>query len=185
MNKRNRLVLTIVLLLALFALNYFRTLNQSATQPDVFVEATTAVFETQAATELQTEVKVTEAATEEITEKATEAATEEITKKETEAVTKAQWHQFANKKLYEEHYQKHVITQQEFGDISKEEYLQMANDLINAIGVDPEILTKSEKDDGDLVVYRESTNEFAILRQDGVIRTYFKPSAGIDYYNRQ
>lgn len=35
------------------------------------------------------------------------------------------------------------------------------------------------------VYYVESTNEFVIVSTDGYIRTYFKPDAGISYYNRQ
>ena len=31
----------------------------------------------------------------------------------------------------------------------------------------------------------ESTNEFVILSTDGYIRTYFRPSSGIKYFNKQ
>ena len=44
---------------------------------------------------------------------------------------------------------------------------------------------KLEAEDGDDVYYLEETNEFVIVSTDGYIRTYFKPSKGIDYYNRQ
>lgn len=103
---------------------------------------------------------------------------------ETETATESEyvWHEFASRKLFEEHYQKHVVTQQEFGDITEEEYLKLANDLLNGTGEN--ILTKTE-DDGDLLFYNVDTNEFAVMRPDGVIRSFFKPSAGIAYWNRQ
>ena len=46
-------------------------------------------------------------------------------------------------------------------------------------------LSKTEKEDGDNVYYVEESNEFVVISQDGYIRTYFNPSAGIDYFNRQ
>lgn len=84
---------------------------------------------------------------------------------------------FRTEDLYESHYQKH---RDEFGDISKEAYLEMANDLIHLESA----LTKFEED-GDILYYGEEANEFLVLSSDGYIRTFFRPSAGIDYYNRQ
>lgn len=84
---------------------------------------------------------------------------------------------FRTGELYESHFQKH---RDEFGNISKETYLIMANDLIDLQSV----LTKYE-DDGDILYYDEATNEFLVLSSDGYIRTFFKPDNGINYYNRQ
>ena len=56
-----------------------------------------------------------------------------------------------------------------------------ASDVANK----PDALHKIEAEDGDDVYYLESTNEFIIVSRDGYIRTYFKPSRGIDYFNRQ
>lgn len=117
-----------------------------------------------------------------ISEETKPEVTQETVPEETETEPAYVWHEFANQKLFEEHYQKHVVTQQEFGDITEEEYLKLANDLLNATG--DNILTKTE-DDGDMMFYDVDTNEFAVMRPDGVIRTFFKPSAGIDYWNRQ
>lgn len=133
---------------------------------------------TQPQTEAVTEAVITTQA-ETTAEILTEAITE--TNKESESI-KFVWHEFASQKLFDQHYQKHVIDQQEFGDITQEEYLNMANILLNSTG--DNILTKTEED-GDLLFYNVDTNEFAVLRTDGIIRTYFKPSAGIDYFNRQ
>lgn len=90
--------------------------------------------------------------------------------------------QFRSVKLLDAHYEKHVIKQKEFGDISKDEYLAGAQALIT--GKEADILSKKEAD-GDLLFYREKTNEFAVLSKDGYIRTYFKPERGISYYEDQ
>ena len=86
---------------------------------------------------------------------------------------------FRNQDLLDSHYNKHSS---EFGNISKEQYLQGANDLINSTSDD--ILTKTRAN-GDIIYYNPSTNEFAVKSADGCIRTYFKPSDGLDYFNRQ
>ncbi len=86
---------------------------------------------------------------------------------------------FRNQDLLDSHYNKHGS---EFGNISKEQYLQGANDLINSTSDD--ILTKTRAN-GDIIHYNPRTNEFAVKSADGYIRTYFKPSDGLDYFNRQ
>lgn len=78
----------------------------------------------------------------------------------------------------QQHYEKHGI---EMGFASPGEYLAAANAVI----VNPEALTKTEKEDGDTVYYVEDTNEFVVLSTDGYIRTYFCPDDGINYFNRQ
>ncbi len=85
---------------------------------------------------------------------------------------------FRNQKLLDQHYDKHGI---EMGFASAEEYELAAYKVI----IHPDTLHKIESEDGDDVYYREETNEFVVVSQDGYIRTYFNPSAGIDYYNRQ
>ena len=46
-------------------------------------------------------------------------------------------------------------------------------------------LHKTEAEDGDEIYYDEDKNEIVFVSIDGYIRTYFKPSDGINYYNRQ
>ena len=87
---------------------------------------------------------------------------------------------FRSKKLFESHYQKHGS---EFGSITKEEYLKLANDLLNSDS--PSVLHKTEKEDGDTVYFDTETGYFLVLSTDGYIRTFFIPDKGIDYYNRQ
>ena len=64
---------------------------------------------------------------------------------------------------------------------SAEEYQQAANRVIS----NPDTLHKLEAEDGDDVYFLERTNEFVIVSKAGYIRTYFYPSDGIDYFNRQ
>ena len=64
---------------------------------------------------------------------------------------------------------------------SSSSYEKAASDVIN----NPKALNKIESEDGDYVYYVEETNEFVILSKDGYIRTYFLPSAGKKYYDRQ
>ncbi len=85
---------------------------------------------------------------------------------------------FRNDNLLKQHYEKHGV---EMGFDSMEEYEEAACAVI----YNPDVLSKTEKEDGDYVFYVEESNEFVILSPDGYIRTYFNPSAGIDYYNRQ
>lgn len=85
---------------------------------------------------------------------------------------------FRNDSLLESHYEKHGI---EMGFDSAKEYEKAAA----AVTTDPDVLHKLEAEDGDDVYYLERTNEFVVVSKDGHIRTYFHPSAGLDYYNRQ
>ena len=86
---------------------------------------------------------------------------------------------FKNQDLLDSHYDKHGS---EFGNITKDEYLQGANDLINSTSDD--ILTKTRAN-GDIIYYNPLTNEFAVKSADGYIRTYFKPVERLDYFNKQ
>lgn len=85
---------------------------------------------------------------------------------------------FRNEEYLNEHYEKHGI---EMGFKSPEEYLDAANAVVD----NQASLYKLEAEDGDGVYYLEATNEFVIVSKDGYIRTYFYPSDGIDYFNRQ
>ncbi len=38
---------------------------------------------------------------------------------------------------------------------------------------------------GDVLRYNRATNDFAVMANDGTIRTYFRPSGGIAYWNAQ
>lgn len=87
-------------------------------------------------------------------------------------------YEFRRDSYLEQHFEKHGA---EFDYATKEEYLAGANRVIQS----PDVLHKLEAEDGDDIYYLEETNEFVVVSTDGYIRTYFRPSAGIDYYNRQ
>ena len=87
-------------------------------------------------------------------------------------------YKFRNKNLLKSHFEKHGI---EMGFETAKEYEAAASAVVN----NPESLHKIEKEDGDDVYYLEATNEFVIVSGDGYIRTYFNPSDGINYFNRQ
>ena len=135
---------------------------------------------TETVTETKTEVK-TEAKTEAVTEARTEAKTETVTEAKTETVSEAKseityW--FRTKAQRDQHYEKHG---KEMGFDSAEAYLMAANEVVK----DPSSLHKIEKEDGDDVYYREADNAFVIVSTDGYIRTFFYPSGGKAYYDRQ
>lgn len=104
-------------------------------------------------------------------EATTETTTEEAATDETYTYT------FRYQDLYDQHFEKHG---DEFGNITKEEYLKIANDLFTS----DEALRKTESD-GDLLFYDVASNTFGVLSEDGYIRTCFKPDDGIAYWNRQ
>lgn len=85
---------------------------------------------------------------------------------------------FKSQKYLDQHFEKHG---EDFDYTNAQEYLEGANRVIQ----NPNALHKLEAEDGDDVYYLEETNEFVIVSTKGFIRTYFCPSAGLDYYNRQ
>lgn len=115
---------------------------------------------------------------EEITEEIVEESAEKNTEENSKLTESVIAYEFRNQELLENHYKKHGM---EMGFASSKEYLEAANRVIDA----PDVLHKIEAEDGDDVYYLEETNEFVVVSEDGYIRTYFNPSDGIDYYNRQ
>ncbi|OKZ85668.1 zinc-ribbon domain containing protein [Clostridium sp. 29_15] len=86
--------------------------------------------------------------------------------------------EFRNDNLWEEHFLKHGG---EFGYTTKEDYLEGANEVVTSASSKH----KQEAEDGDDIYYDAENNEIVFVSKDGYIRTYFKPSDGIEYYNRQ
>lgn len=88
--------------------------------------------------------------------------------------------EFSSPELLKKHYSKH---QSEFGGISEERYIELANELANADPSDDvEMLIRS---DGSVSIYKFSTNEFLVITKEGNIRTYFKPQKGADYWREE
>jgi pyocin large subunit-like protein len=88
-----------------------------------------------------------------------------------------QTHDFAPGQL-QAHYEKH---KQEFGLISVDQYLDQAQGLLNA-PAGKDVLEKT-RDNGDILHYRVSTGEFAVMTSFGRIRTYFKTD--MNYWMKQ
>jgi hypothetical protein len=87
---------------------------------------------------------------------------------------------FASEELAK-HFGEHAA---DFGPrITPQQYLQKARNLLNS---EPggKILGKVRVD-GDIIRFNKATGEFAVGAPDGTIRTFFKPTDGIRYYNRQ
>ena len=88
--------------------------------------------------------------------------------------------QFVSEQLFQKHYDKHLS---EFGEISKERYLEKANALADApLSEDIVQLVRS---DGSIAKYCYSTNEFVVVTADGNIRTYFKPETKEAYWDEE
>lgn len=87
-------------------------------------------------------------------------------------------YKFRTQDQLDSHYEKHGI---EMGFKSAEEYEAAASAVAN----NPKALHKTEAEDGDDIYYIEETNEFVVVSTDGYIRTYYYPSAGKDYFDRQ
>lgn len=85
---------------------------------------------------------------------------------------------FRNDSLWKDHFIKHG---EEFPYETKEDYLAGANKALS----NPDILHKLEGEDGDHVYYLEETNEIIFVSKDGYIRTYFKPTKGKKYFDKQ
>jgi pyocin large subunit-like protein len=75
------------------------------------------------------------------------------------------------------HFEKHAA---EFGYRTPVEYLRGARDLVGREGI--ETFTRTN---GDKLLYDAARNEFAVLKPDGVLRTYFRPQNGSEYWRLQ
>lgn len=96
----------------------------------------------------------------------------------TQSIDKTVKFTFRNAEALNEHYQKHGIA---MGFSSAQKYEEAASDVVTS----SDSLHKTEKEDGDDIYYKESTNEFVIVSTDGYIRTYFYPDDGKEYFDRQ
>ncbi len=135
---------------------------------------TTTSVTTTVTTAKKEEVTTTTTKKEEVTT-TTVITTTEKSDDEIEIVYNFRYEDYLN-----DHFEKH---KGDTGCKTVEEYLERANYVI----FNPDSLMGDEKSDGedsggDLVYYLEETNEIVFLSSDGYIRTYFKPTRGIDYF---
>ncbi len=188
MNKKITSIISgIIILLAAIATVFFNISEESdefSTSESSIVENSVSEIKIETETEIET-VPLTESemTTENITENITYETiiSEETTDYFTDENNYVEYH-FRNEKLLNQHFEKHGGEfAEDFGYNNAQEYEKGASDVIN----NPDALFKTEAEDGDGIYYIEQTNEFVVLSTDGYIRTYFRPSGKIDYFNRQ
>ena len=197
LKKNIKQILTIILLLlVVMVLKNYNDGNEAALNNSLIQEqsgTSQASDEAEAAEEHQ-QVKDTQESDEpEVTEEIDEAEVIEDAQETVEALGENEKdevkidttddtvdikYEFRNDRLWEEHFEKHGA---EFPYDSKEDYLIGANIMLE----NDNKLHKLEKEDGDDVYYLEATNEFIIVSKDGYLRTYFKPSKGKKYFDKQ
>lgn len=106
-----------------------------------------------------------------------DASSSSILESDTSYSTNVKAGDFAPGQL-EAHYLKHGY---QFGNITQVQYLENARELLNApIGND---LLGKTRSSGDILHYRVSTGEFAVMSLNGRIKTYFKTD--YQYWMRQ
>ncbi|MGG7179466.1 hypothetical protein ACQPU1_18025, partial [Clostridium paraputrificum] len=111
----------------------------------------------------------------------------DVNGKITEGVGNRNKFNFGNEKKFDKHFDKHVIKQGEFGNITKDDYLKLANEFIDSSGKN--VLSRTASN-GDILKFNNKTNEFSIVTKDGVVRTYHKldpqihgKGTNLDYWN--
>jgi hypothetical protein len=87
---------------------------------------------------------------------------------------------FASEQKLNDHHQKHG---KEFGKISREEYLRLAQELRDR-PLDGNIL-EAKRPDGVVTRFDRKSGAFLAFNPEGVIRTFFRPNDGEAYFWRQ
>ena len=87
---------------------------------------------------------------------------------------------FRSRRAFEEHYQKHG---REFGNISPEEYLRLAQALRDAPVGGP--ILEAIKPGGVVSRFDRRNSYFGAYNGDRTIRTFFIPADGERYFRRQ
>jgi pyocin large subunit-like protein len=87
---------------------------------------------------------------------------------------------FRTRRQFEEHFAKHGS---EFGAISKEEYLRLAQALRDAPLGGP--ILEARRDDGEFSRFDKNKGYFGAYNPDRTIRTFFIPNDGERYFRRQ
>jgi pyocin large subunit-like protein len=87
---------------------------------------------------------------------------------------------FASKRQFDEHYQKHG---REFGRVTQDEYLRLAQDLRDAPVGGP--ILEAIKPGGVISRFDRRKGYFGAYNRNGTIRTFFVPNDGERYFHRQ
>jgi len=87
---------------------------------------------------------------------------------------------FRSRAQLDEHYTKHGS---EFGNISKQEYLRLAQELRDAPVGGP--ILEARRANGEFSRFDRRHGHFGAYNPDGTIRTFFVPNDGERYFRRQ
>ncbi len=87
---------------------------------------------------------------------------------------------FRTKKHLDDHYRKHG---HEFGNITKAEYLRLAQELRDAPPGGP--ILEAKRADGVITKFDRRKGYFGAYNRNRTIRTFFIPNAGESYFHRQ
>jgi pyocin large subunit-like protein len=87
---------------------------------------------------------------------------------------------FHSRRQFDEHYQKHG---REFGSISQQEYLRLAQELRDAPAGGP--ILEVVKPGGIVTCFDRRNSSFGAYNPDRTIRTFFIPNDGERYFHRQ
>jgi pyocin large subunit-like protein len=87
---------------------------------------------------------------------------------------------FASRQKLVDHYQKHG---REFGTIAMEQYLGKAQELRDRPA--GSAILETARPDGTVTRFDRESGDFIAFSRDGTIRTYFRPTDGEAYYQRQ
>lgn len=170
-------VLVIVLLAAAAGVYFWLGSGEPAATTEAGSEAPSPVISS-VTPEPAPSAEPTEAETPTETPSATPKPTATAEPEKTPTPTPVKQRSFRDEEALRQHFEKHGA---EFPYATAEEYLAGANRVIQS----SEALYKREAEDGDEIYYLEESNEIVFVSRYGIIRTYFRPSAGIDYFNRQ
>jgi pyocin large subunit-like protein len=87
---------------------------------------------------------------------------------------------FRSRSQFEEHYAKHGS---EFGNISQQQYLQLAQELRDAPPGGP--ILEARRSNGEFSRFDRRKGYFGAYNPDRTIRTFFIPNDGESYFRRQ
>jgi pyocin large subunit-like protein len=87
---------------------------------------------------------------------------------------------FRSKKQFDEHFEKHGA---EFGKITQQEYLRLAQELRDAPKGGP--ILETVRTDGVITRFDKRKGYFGAFNPDRTIRTFFVPNDGERYFRRQ
>lgn len=89
---------------------------------------------------------------------------------------------FRTRAQLDEHYAKHGS---EFGRVSEQEYLRLAQDLRDAPAPPGGSILEARRPDGEFSRFDRRHGYFGAYNPDGTIRTFFVPNDGERYFMRQ